>query len=77
MSVRKTILLICSLFIFTSVLFVHALSNLFGDIHKNYSSLIAQEFIITIPEPVVMFLLGSALIGIGAYTRRRFLKKVP
>jgi hypothetical protein len=76
-SKRKTIVLIFSLFIFASVFFVHPLFSLFGDIYKNYSSMIGQEFIITIPEPVIMLFLGSALIGIGAYTRRRFLNKTP
>jgi hypothetical protein len=77
LSKRKKIFLISLLLTSISFLFLHPLSILLGNITKNYSSLIAQESTITIPEPVIMFLLGSVLIGIGMYARRRFLKKVP
>jgi hypothetical protein len=76
LSKRKIIFLISSLLIFTSFLFLFPLSNLSGNIHKSYSSLIGHESDITIPEPLAMFLFGSGLIGFGLYVRRRFPKKV-
>jgi len=74
---RIKIFLISSILIFVSFLFFHPISNLLGNIQKDYSSLIGRESTFTIPEPVIMFLIGFGLIGIGAYTRRRFLKKEP
>ena len=76
MSKKKIITFVLSLFIIAAFLFVHPLLNLFGNLDPHSRSLIFLESMTSIPEPVVMFLFGSVLIGIGVYARRKFMKNI-
>ena len=54
-------------------LFLFPLPHLFG--YNPLSLLIGYKNRISLSEPAIMFLLGSGLIGMGIYTKRRFYKK--
>jgi hypothetical protein len=72
MNKKVYLFLVC--FFLASMIFLYPFSNLQDD-YIAAAPLIAQDKEITLSEPAVMFLLGSGLIGMGIYTKRRFYKK--
>jgi len=54
-------------------LFLFPLPHLFG--YNPLSFLIGYKNRISFSEPAIMFLIGSGLIGMGVYTKRKFNKK--
>jgi len=54
-------------------LFLFPLPHLFG--YNPLSFLIGYKNRISFSEPAIMFLIGSGLIGMGVYNKRKFNKK--
>jgi predicted transporter len=68
----KTYLIYISIMSLT-YLFLFPLPHLFG--YNALSILIGYKNRISLSEPAIMFLIGSVLIGMGVYTKRKFNKK--
>ena len=63
---------ICILLISLTYLFLYPIPHLFG--YNPLSLLIVLQNEGAISEPVIMFLLGSGLIGLARFLRRKFKK---
>ncbi len=74
---RKMILLFSLFMITVSSAFLHPLTDIFGNVEKDYSSIIGSEVSIIIPEPLLLLLVGLSLIGLGALSRKIFRKQRP
>lgn len=72
MGKRNKFYLICILLISFIYLFLYPLPHLFG--YNPIPFLTELQSRITFSEPVIMFILGSGLIGLAGFARRRFKK---
>jgi hypothetical protein len=72
MKKRKTIFLICFSLVFISFFLLYPLPESLGKISS--FSLNNEQTKIILSEPIIMFVLGSALLGTGMYARRKFKK---
>jgi len=72
MSEKNKFYLICVSLISFIYLFLYPLPYLFGD--NPISFLTRLQNGITFSEPVIMFLLGSGLIGLAKFARKKFKK---
>jgi hypothetical protein len=72
MSKKIYIFLICLSLV--SILFLYPFSPLQDD-YISAAPLIGQEKKITLSEPALMLFIGSGLLGIGVYTRRKYGKR--
>ena len=73
MNKKIKVYLLCFSLLSLTYLFLYPLPHLFG--YDLLSLWVGYKDEISFSEPVIMFLLGSGLTGMGIYARRKFHKK--